>query len=154
LRATVLHCSDLIRDLQATSDVLGTGSYAADPADVYEGSTVVVGDGAVGLTGVLAAKEMRAERIIAMSRHTPYHELAVAFGATDIVAERGDEGIAHIRELTRGVGADSVLECVGNQESMTQAIACARPGGSIGYVGAEHLRRLKTLIESPLAVLA
>lgn len=131
--------SDLIPDLLATSDVLGTGWYAADAADVREGSTVVVvGDGAVGLMGVLSAKEMGAERIIAMSRHKSRQALAVAFGATDIVAERGDEGVARIKELTRGVGAGSVLECVGTQEAMTQAIACARPGGSIGYVGVPH----------------
>jgi threonine dehydrogenase-like Zn-dependent dehydrogenase len=97
-----------------------------------------VGDGAVGLMGVLAAKEMGAERIIAMSRHKSRQGLAIAFGATDVVAERGDAGIARIRELTRGVGADSVLECVGTQEAMTQAIDCCRPGGSIGYVGVPH----------------
>ena len=88
--------------------------------------------------GVLAAKQMGAERIIAMSRHKSRQDLALAFGATDIVAERGEEGIARVKELTRGVGADSVLECVGTQESMTQAIDCTRPGGSIGYVGVPH----------------
>ena len=112
---------------------------AADAADVREGSTVVVvGDGAVGLMGVLAAKEMGAERIIAMSRHESRQELAREFGATDIVAERGEEGIARVKELTGGVGADSVLECVGTEESMTQAMACTRPGGTIGYVGVPH----------------
>ncbi|WP_298245001.1 zinc-dependent alcohol dehydrogenase family protein [uncultured Bradyrhizobium sp.] len=130
---------DLVADLLATSDVLGTGWYAADAANVREGSTaVVVGDGAVGLMGVLAAKEMGAERIIAMSRHKTRQQLAIEFGATDIVAERGDEGIARIKDLTDGIGAESVLECVGTQESMTQAIACSRPGGSIGYVGVPH----------------
>ncbi|AND91581.1 threonine dehydrogenase-like Zn-dependent dehydrogenase [Bradyrhizobium diazoefficiens] len=130
---------DLIPDLLATSDVLGTGWYAADAANVREGSTVVVvGDGAVGLMGVLSAKAMGAERIIAMSRHETRQRLAIEFGATDIVAERGEAGIARIKELTRGVGADSVLECVGMQESMTQAIECTRPGGSIGYVGVPH----------------
>lgn len=130
---------DLIPHLLATSDVLGTGWYAADAANVGEGSTVVVvGDGAVGLMGVLAAKEMGAERIIAMSRHKTRQDLAIAYGATDIVAERGEAGIASIKELTRGVGADSVLECVGTQEAMTQAIDCCRPGGSIGYVGVPH----------------
>ena len=130
---------DLIPDLLATSDVLGTGWYAADAANVRPGSTVVVvGDGAVGLMAVLSAKEMGAERIIAMSRHKSRQELALAYGATDIVAERGEEGIARVKELTRGVGADSVLECVGTQESMAQAIACTRPGGSIGYVGVPH----------------
>jgi threonine dehydrogenase-like Zn-dependent dehydrogenase len=130
---------DHIPHLLATSDVLGTGWYAADAANVREGSTVViVGDGAVGLMGVLAAKEMGAERIIAMSRHNDRRALAIGFGATDIVAERGEAGVARIKELTRGVGADAVLECVGTQEAMTQAIDCCRPGGSIGYVGVPH----------------
>ena len=130
---------DLIPSLLATSDVLGTGWYAADAARVKPGSTVaVVGDGAVGLMGVLSAKQMGAERIIVMSRHKTRQDLALEFGATDIVSERGDEGIARIKELTKGVGADSVLECVGTQESMTQAIGCARPGGSIGFVGVPH----------------
>jgi threonine dehydrogenase-like Zn-dependent dehydrogenase len=134
-----LPSSDLVPHLLATSDVLGTGWYAADAANVREGSTVaVVGDGAVGLMGVLSAKEMGAKRIIAMSRHKSRQELARAFGATDIVADRGDEGIERVKELTRGVGTDSVLECVGTQEAMTQAINCARPGGSIGYVGVPH----------------
>jgi threonine dehydrogenase-like Zn-dependent dehydrogenase len=130
---------ELVPDLLATSDVLGTGWYAADAADVREGSTVVVvGDGAVGLMGVLAAQQMGAERVIAMSRHKARQELALAYGATDIVAERGDEGVARVLELTQGVGADSVLECVGTTESMNQALACARPGGSVGYVGVPH----------------
>ena len=131
--------NDLLPHLLASSDVLGTGWYAADAANVREGSTVaVVGDGAVGLMGVLAAKELGAERIIAMSRHKTRQALAKEFGATDIVVERGPEGIARVKELTRGVGADSVLECVGTQEAMTQALECARPGGTIGYVGVPH----------------
>ncbi|RRH96010.1 IMP dehydrogenase [Mesorhizobium tamadayense] len=130
---------ELVPDLLAVSDVLGTGWYAADAAEVREGSTVVVvGDGAVGLMGVLAAKEMGAERIIAMSRHESRQKLAREFGATDIVAERGDEGVSRIKELTKGVGADSVLECVGTAESFDQALACSRPGGTIGYVGVPH----------------
>ena len=130
---------DLIPSLLATSDVLGTGWYAADAARVQPGSTVVVvGDGAVGLMGVLAAKQMGAERIIAMSRHKTRQELALEYGATDIVAERGDEGVAKVKELTKKIGADSVLECVGTQESMSQALACARPGSMIGYVGVPH----------------
>lgn len=130
---------DLIPHLLATSDVLGTGWYAADAANVKQGAIVtVVGDGAVGLMGVLAAKEMGAERIIAMSRHKTRQDLAREFGATDIVVERGAEGIARVKELTRGVGADSVLECVGTQEAMSQALECARPGGTIGYVGVPH----------------
>ena len=113
------------------SDVLGTGWFAADAANVKPGATVaVVGDGAVGLLGVLSAKQMGAERIIAMSRHDARQKLAREFGATDIVTERGDEGVARIKELTNGVGADSVLECVGTQESMMQAIRSTRPGGS------------------------
>src|SRR3982750_1274436 len=99
---------------------------------------VVVGDGAVGLLGVLAAKQMGAERIIAMSRHESRQQLAREFGATDVVAERGDAGVERVKELTRGVGADSVLECVGTQEAMQQAIRCTRPGGSVGYVGVPH----------------
>jgi len=130
---------DLIPSLLAVSDVLGTGWYAADAAGVQEGSTaVVVGDGAVGLMGVLAAKRMGAARIIAMSRHKTRQDLALEFGATDIISERGDDGVARIKQLTKGVGADSVLECVGTQESMSQAMNCARPGGKIGFVGVPH----------------
>lgn len=130
---------DLIPHLLAVSDVLGTGWYAADAARVRPGSTVaVVGDGAVGLMGVLAAKQMGAHRIIAMSRHKQRQDLALEFGATDIVAERGDEGVAKVKELTGNVGADAVLECVGMEESMWQAINCARPGATIGYVGVPH----------------
>jgi threonine dehydrogenase-like Zn-dependent dehydrogenase len=130
---------DLIPSLLATSDVLGTGWYAADAARVQPGATVVVvGDGAVGLMGVLAARQMGAERIIAMSRHKSRQDLALEYGATDIIAERGDAGVARIKELTRGIGADSVLECVGTQQSMLQAIQCARPGAMIGYVGVPH----------------
>jgi threonine dehydrogenase-like Zn-dependent dehydrogenase len=104
---------------------------------------VVVGDGAVGLLGVLSAKQMGAERIIAMSRHEKRQKLAREFGATDIVVERGDEGVARIKDMTNGVGADSVLECVGTQESMTQAIRCARRGGHVSYVGVPHGVELK-----------
>lgn len=130
---------DLLPSLLAASDVLGTGWYAADAARVQPGSTVVVvGDGAVGLMGVLSAKQMGARRIIAMSRHKQRQELALEYGATDIVTERGDAGVARVRALTKGVGADSVLECVGTQESMQQAIRSARPGGMIGYVGVPH----------------
>jgi threonine dehydrogenase-like Zn-dependent dehydrogenase len=130
---------DLLPSLLAVSDVLGTGWFAADAANVKPGSTVVVvGDGAVGLLGILSAKQMGAERIIAMSRHQSRQKLAKEFGATDIVSERGDEGIARIKEMTKGVGADSVLECVGTLESMMQAIRSTRPGGSVGYVGVPH----------------
>ena len=130
---------DLIPSLLAASDVLGTGWYAADAARVTPGCTaVVVGDGAVGLMGVLSARQMGAGRIVAMSRHKARQELALEYGATDIVTERGDAGVAKVKELTGGVGAESVLECVGTQELMMQAINCCRPGGSIGYVGVPH----------------
>lgn len=129
----------LVPSLLAASDVLGTGWFAADAANVKPGATVVVvGDGAVGLLGILSAKQMGAERIIAMSRHESRQKLAREFGATDIVTERGDEGIARIKELTNGIGADSVLECVGTQESMQQAIRSTRPGGFASYVGVPH----------------
>jgi threonine dehydrogenase-like Zn-dependent dehydrogenase len=125
--------------LLAVSDVMGTGWWAADAAGVTPGSTaVVVGDGAVGLCAVIAAKELGAERIVAMSRHEPRQRLAREFGATDIVTERGDEGVARIGELTGGVGADAVLECVGTAESMRQALRSARPGGGVGFVGVPH----------------
>jgi threonine dehydrogenase-like Zn-dependent dehydrogenase len=130
---------ELIPSLLATSDVLGTGWFAAAAANVKPGATVaVVGDGAVGLLGVLSAQQMGAKRIIAMSRHEPRQKLAQEFGATDIVVERGQEGVERILEMTQGIGADSVLECVGTQESMMQAIHSARAGGSIGYVGVPH----------------
>jgi threonine dehydrogenase-like Zn-dependent dehydrogenase len=125
--------------LLAVSDVLGTGWFAADAANVKPGSTVVVvGDGAVGLLAVLSARQMGAERIVAMSRHEKRQRLAREFGATDIVTERGDEGAERIRAMTNGVGADSVLECVGTQESMWQAIHSTRAGGYLSYVGVPH----------------
>jgi threonine dehydrogenase-like Zn-dependent dehydrogenase len=131
--------ADLVPSLLAASDVLGTGWFAADAANVKPGSTVaVVGDGAVGLLGILSAKQMGAERIIAMSRHPARQQLAREFGATDIVNERGDEGVACIKELTGGLGAHSVIEAVGTQESMTQAMRAARPGGYVGFVGVLH----------------
>src|SRR4051812_47388315 len=130
---------ELLPSLLATSDVLGTGWFAADAAAVKPGRTVVVvGDGAVGLLAVLSARQMGAERIIAMSRHDARQKLAREFGATDIVTERGDEGIARVKDLTKGIGADSVLECVGTHESMMQAIRSARPGGFVSYVGVPH----------------
>lgn len=134
-----LPSDDLLPSLLTTSDVLGTGWFAADAANVKPGSTVaVVGDGAVGLLAVLSAKQMGAERIIAMSRHAKRQKIAREFGATDIVTERGDAGVARIKELTNGIGAESVLECVGTQEAMLQAIQATRPGGSVGYVGVPH----------------
>ena len=130
---------DLVSSLLAASDVLGTGWFGAVAADVQPGKTVaVVGDGAVGLLAVLAARQLGAERIIAMSRHESRQDLALEFGATDIVTERGDDGVAAVRELTSGLGAHSVIEAVGTQESMMQAIRSARPGGHLGYVGVAH----------------
>src|SRR5438874_689222 len=136
--------ANLIPSLLTLSDVMSTGWFAAHAANVKPGNTVVVvGDGAVGLLGVLSASQMGAGRIIAMSRHVSRQKLAREFGATDIVTERGDEGVARIKELTDGIGADSVLECVGTQESMMQAIRAARKGGYVGYVGVPHGVELK-----------
>lgn len=130
---------DLVPHLLAASDVLGTGWFAAVAAQVRPGQTVaVVGDGAVGLLGVLSAARMGAERIIAMSRHESRQKLALDFGATDIVSERGDDGVARIKDLTGGIGADATLECVGTGESMTQAVRSTRPGGYVGFVGVPH----------------
>jgi threonine dehydrogenase-like Zn-dependent dehydrogenase len=131
--------ADLIPSLLAASDVLGTGWFGAVAAEAGPGKTVaVVGDGAVGLLAVLAAKQLGAQRIIAMSRHEPRQKLAREYGATDIVEERGDAGVAKIKELTGGLGAHSVIEAVGTQESMMQAIRSTRPGGHVGYVGVAH----------------
>jgi threonine dehydrogenase-like Zn-dependent dehydrogenase len=125
--------------LLAVSDVMGTGWWAALAAEVKPGATVVVvGDGAVGLCGVIAARQMGAERIIAMSRHESRQALAREFGATDIVTERGDDGVARVLEFTGGIGADSVLECVGTAEAMQQALRSARAGGNVGFVGVPH----------------
>jgi threonine dehydrogenase-like Zn-dependent dehydrogenase len=130
---------ELIPSLLAASDVLGTGWFAADAAAAGPGKTVaVVGDGAVGLCAVLAARQLGAERIIAMSRHEPRQRLAREFGATDIVTERGDAGVAKIKELTDGLGTHSMIEAVGTQESMMQAIRSTRPGGYVGFVGVTH----------------
>jgi threonine dehydrogenase-like Zn-dependent dehydrogenase len=135
--------ADLIPSLLAASDVLGTGWFGAVAAEAGPGKTVVVvGDGAVGLLAVLAAKQLGAERIIAMSRHESRQKLAREFGATDIVTERGDEGVAKIKELTGGLGAHSTVEAVGTQESMLQAIRSTRPGGHVGYVGVFHGEQL------------
>jgi threonine dehydrogenase-like Zn-dependent dehydrogenase len=130
---------DLIPSLLAASDVLGTGWFGAVAAEAGPGKTVaVVGDGAVGLLAMLAARQLGAERIIAMSRHEPRQQLAREFGATDIVTERGDDGVARIKALTGGLGAHSVIEAVGTQESMLQAIGATRPGGHVGFVGVVH----------------
>jgi threonine dehydrogenase-like Zn-dependent dehydrogenase len=130
---------ELLPSLMAASDVLGTGWFAAVAAEVGPGKTVaVVGDGAVGLLAVLAARQMGAERIVIFSRYEDRQKLASEFGATDVVVDRGDEGVASIKELTGGYGAHSVIEAVGTQESMMQAIRSTRPGGHVGYVGVAH----------------
>jgi len=126
----------LVPSLLALSDVMGTGHHAAVSAGVGPGSTVVVvGDGAVGLCAILAARRLGASRIVAMSRHADRQAIAREFGATDVIEERGDEGVERVKGLFDGLGADCVLECVGTKESMDQAIRSARPGGMIGYVG-------------------
>ncbi|TXS51124.1 zinc-dependent alcohol dehydrogenase family protein [Streptomyces sp. t39] len=129
----------LLTALLALSDVLGTGHHAAVGAGVTRGSTVaVVGDGAVGLCGVLAARRLGAERIIALGRHTARTDIARAFGATDVVAERGEAAVAAVRELTGGQGAQAVIEAVGTEQSMRTAVGITRDGGAIGYVGVPH----------------
>jgi threonine dehydrogenase-like Zn-dependent dehydrogenase len=134
-----LPADDLLPSLLAASDVLGTGWFGAVAAETGPGKTVaVVGDGAVGLLAVLATKQLGAERISAMSRHEPRQRLAREYGATDVVEERGEDGVARIKELTNGLGADSVVEAVGTQESMMQAISATRPGGHVGFVGVGH----------------
>lgn len=126
----------LVPSLLTLSDVMGTGHHAAVAAGVGPGRTVVVvGDGAVGLCAVLAARRLGAATVVAMSRHADRQALAREFGADVVLAERGDEGVAAVMELTDGVGADAVLECVGTRESMEQALASTRPGGRVGYVG-------------------
>ena len=130
---------DLIPSILALSDVMCTGWHAAVSAGVGPGKSVaVVGDGAVGLCAVLAAVQLGAQKVIAMSRHEARQKVATAFGATHIVAERGDEGIAAIQELTDGIGADCVLECVGTEDARLQASGAVRVGGSIGLVGVPH----------------
>ncbi len=130
---------DLVPSLLALSDVMATGWHAAVAAGVREGGTaVVVGDGAVGLCGVLAAAQMGAETVIAMSRHEPRQALARTFGATHVVAERGKEGVAAVKDILGGVGGDAVLECVGNGPAFEQAFRVARPGATVGMVGVPH----------------
>ncbi len=128
-----------LADYLAASDVLGTGWYAAVAANAGPGKTIaVVGDGAVGLCAVLAAKALGAETVIAFSRHEDRAALAREFGADVVIAERGSEGAAKVKELTRGYGAHGVCEAVGTQESMDQALASVRPGGYVGFVGVSH----------------
>ncbi|MFG2756082.1 zinc-dependent alcohol dehydrogenase family protein [Streptomyces wuyuanensis] len=139
LPAEALSDERLLTALLALSDVLGTGHHAALGAGVAKGSTVaVVGDGAVGLCGVLAARRLGAERIIALGRHRVRTDIARTFGATDVVAARGDEAVAAVRELTGGHGAHAVIEAVGTEESMRTAVGITRDGGAVGYVGVPH----------------
>ncbi|KJY22506.1 MULTISPECIES: zinc-dependent alcohol dehydrogenase family protein [Streptomyces] len=139
LPAEAVSDDHLLTGLLALSDVMGTGHHAALGAGVREGSTVaVVGDGAVGLCGVLAAKRLGAERIIALGRHTVRTDIARLFGATDVVAERGEAAEAAVRELTGGRGAHCVIEAVGTEQSMRTAVGITRDGGAIGYVGVPH----------------
>ncbi len=135
----------LMPSLLTLSDVMGTGHHAALAARVAAGHTVaVVGDGAVGLCGVLAAKRLGAERIILLGRHPDRIALGRDFGATDIVSERGDEGITRVRELTGGLGVQSVLECVGHDLSMQTALGVVRPGGAVGRVGVPQHEQIPT----------
>ncbi|HEU5037004.1 MAG TPA: zinc-dependent alcohol dehydrogenase family protein [Nocardioides sp.] len=131
--------ASLLPSVLTISDVMPTGWHAAVSAGVRPGGTaVVVGDGAVGLCGVLAAKVLGAETIVAMSRHEPRQQIARTFGATHIVAERGDAGVEAVKEITKGVGADAVLECVGTDDAMKSAFQMARPGATVGFVGVPH----------------
>ena len=133
------HSEEMMRSLLTLSDVMGTGHHAALSAGVTRGSAVaVVGDGAVGLSGVLAAARLGAARIIILSRHQDRQALAREFGATDIVAARGDAATEAVMALTSGVGVDATLECVGTGQSMATAFAITRPGAMVGYVGVPH----------------
>jgi threonine dehydrogenase-like Zn-dependent dehydrogenase len=134
----------LMPSLLTLSDVLGTGHHAAVTSRVRRGGSVaVVGDGAVGLCGVIAAKRLGAEQIILMGRHRQRIELGREFGATEIVSERGEEGIERVRELTRGYGVQSVLECVGTEQAMDTSMAIVRAGGAVGRVGVPHYEAIK-----------
>lgn len=133
------HSDETMRSLLSLSDVMCTGHHAAVSAGVRPGSVVtIVGDGAVGLCAVIAARRLGADRIIALSRNPVRQRLARSFGATDVLAERGDAAIQAVRELTDGVGVDAALECVGTGQSVTTALAIARPGSTVGVVGAPH----------------
>jgi threonine dehydrogenase-like Zn-dependent dehydrogenase len=134
----------LMPALLTLSDVMGTGHHAAVTARVRRGGTVaVVGDGAVGLCGVIAAKRLGAEQIIIMGRHEQRIALAKEFGATDVVSERGEEGMQRVRELTRGFGVQSVLECVGTEQAMVTSMGIVRAGGAVGRVGVPHYEAIK-----------
>src|SRR6266700_4370986 len=137
----------LMPSLLTLSDVMGTGHHAALAANVGPGKTAaVVGDGAVGLCGVIASKRLGAERIILLGRHPDRIALAEEFGATDIVSERGAEAVGRVRELTSGFGAHSVLECVGHEQSTVTALSIARPGGAVGRVGLPQRESIPTAL--------
>ncbi len=139
------YSEDMLKSFVTLSDVMATGYHAAASAEVKPGDTVVVmGDGAVGLSGVLAAKLRGAERIIAMSRHEDRQKLAIEFGATDIVPERGDEAVEKVMALTNGAGADAVLECVGMEQSVDTALKVGRPGSVVGRVGVPQKAEMNT----------
>lgn len=139
------YTDEMLNNFLALSDVMATGYHAAKSAEVKPGDTaVVMGDGAVGLSGVLSAKLLGAKRIIAMSRHEDRQELAKKFGATDIVPERGAEAVAHVLELTAGAGADAVLECVGTEQSVVTAVKVARAGAVVGRVGIPQTAEMNT----------
>src|SRR2546428_3274370 len=139
----------LMASLLTLSDVMGTGHHAALAARVGRGKTAaVVGDGAVGLCGVIAARRLGAEQIIILGRHPDRIALAKAFGATDVVSERGEEAVARVRELTGGVGANSVLECVGHGEANVTAPGIARPGGAVGRVGLPQHDEIPTTMQT------
>ena len=133
------HSDETLRSLLALSDVMCTGHHAAVSTGVKQGDVVaVVGDGAVGLCAIIAARRLGAERIVALSRNPKRQELARAFGATDILAERGDDAIAAVKDMTDGIGVDAALECVGTGQSLQTAMAIARPGSIVGAIGAPH----------------
>jgi threonine dehydrogenase-like Zn-dependent dehydrogenase len=133
------HSDEMLASLLTLSDVMATGHHAAVCARVRPGGVVaVVGDGAVGLCGVLAAKRIGADRIIALSRHAARQQLAREFGATDVVAQRGEAATEAVLALTKGVGVDATLECVGTGQAMDTALSIARPGSMVGYVGVPH----------------
>lgn len=139
------YSDDVLNSLLTLADVMATGYHAAKTAEVKAGDTVVVmGDGAVGLCGVIGAKLLGATRIIAMSRHADRQALAKEFGATDIVAERGDEAVEKVMALTNGAGADAVLECVGTEQSVETAVNVCRPGAVIGRVGVPQKAEMNT----------
>ena len=139
----------LMPSLLTLSDVMGTGHHAARAAGVGPGKTAaVVGDGAVGLCGVIAAKRLGAEQIILLGRHADRIALAREFGATDVVSERGNDAVERVRELTNGFGAHSVLECVGTEQAILTAIGIARPGGAVGRVGVPHYETVPDAIPS------